>query len=161
MFIGLVVPDDPLLLQAVARVAILHTQLDFVLRMTIKTLSGSRPKEARKVTPGMPSRDLRKHVSKLAFKRLGKCDAYRRLDAMLERCRLATKKRNRYAHALFVGNFDRNEYRMESETSDWEPLPSLSDLTLFAAELVSLAEEINEARLNGFLREALEIKPRR
>ena len=56
---------------------------------------------------------------------------------------------------------ERSICTLESETSDWEPLPSLSELTLFAAELVSLAEEISEARLNGFLREALETKPRR
>jgi hypothetical protein len=151
----LVVPDDPLLLQAMARVSILHSQLEFVLRMTMKALSKSRPNSARKDARDMLASDVRKRVRKLASKRLGKCDARDQLDALLDRCRRATKKRDKYAHAMFVGNFDRDDYLTESEIDDWAPLPSLSELTLFAAELFSLAEEIDEARLSGFLKDAL------
>jgi hypothetical protein len=156
--IALQIPEDPLLLQAIGRISILYTQLDFVLRMTMQTLAGSKPTSTRKRRERERARGLRKRIRELASKRLGRRDAYRRLDTLLDQCRTASKKRDRYVHALFVGNFDRDEYAMESQRDDWAPSPSLAELTLFAAELFSLAEELDEARSSGFLKEALEAK---
>jgi hypothetical protein len=59
---------------------------------------------------------------------------------------------------MFAGMMDAKQYFMLTESNDWEPLPKVSDLDATAVELVALADEVNHARLEGFLHEALNDK---
>jgi hypothetical protein len=149
------IPDDPRLLAAIAKVAITHGQLDLILKMTIKTLTNVTPKEARDATEFQSSRELRQRVKKLAKKRLGESDTLVRLEALLTRSRRATERRNALLHGIWAQELDGDAVHSKNG-DEWAPPPKAEELETLAEELTNIANELNAARLEGFLKEALE-----
>jgi len=94
--IYMLMPEDPAVLAAVGKIALRHGQLDHVLRMTIKSLTGVSMNEALDAPARQGSRELRERIRKLARRRLGEGVAIAQLEAILERCRRATEKRTSY-----------------------------------------------------------------
>jgi hypothetical protein len=76
-------PDDPALLAAVAKVAVRHGQLDYVLRMAVKSIERLTIRQGLDATERQGSAALRERVRKLARKKLGEGRALVLLDAML------------------------------------------------------------------------------
>lgn len=149
------IPDDPDLLAAIGRVTVRHTQLDYMLRMAIKSLLKVRVQEALDATVRTGSAELRRRVLRLAKHKLGDGRPYVELEALIERCRRATEKRNVLVHAMFAGNLDTEQYYVRTEDHQWEAPPSADELVNLSRELLMLANEVNFARLEGFLHEAL------
>jgi hypothetical protein len=79
------VPEDPAVVGAVGRIALRHGQLDYILRMTIKTLGGLSIQDALDATARLGSRELRERIRKLARQRLGEGAPLLRLEAILQR----------------------------------------------------------------------------
>ena len=100
------VPEDKALLAAFGEVALRHEHLNHILRMTIKTLAKLRPQEALDATAYDGSRQLRERIRKLARPRLGEGEALLKLEAILERCRRVTERRNELTHGIWAKELD-------------------------------------------------------
>jgi hypothetical protein len=100
------VPEDKRVLEAIGKIAIRHGQLDYSMKMAIRTLSGVAIDEAIDATERQSSRDLRERVRRLARKRIGDGEAFVRLEAILERARRATERRNELLHGLSAQELD-------------------------------------------------------
>jgi len=148
------VPSDPALLAAFGEVALRHEHLSHILRMTIKTLAGLGVDEALDATAFDGASLLRDRIRKLAKQRLGEGKALLQLQAFVERCRRATEKRNDYVHSVWAQELDGEAMRRDS-SHQWLPIPSIPELQALSQELLALTQEINHARLEGFIFEAL------
>ena len=147
-------PEDAATRAALGAVTVRHSQLDYILRMTVKTISGLSLKDALDATEGDGSAYLRDQVKKLAKKRLGDGTPYNRLRALLTRCRQLTKKRNAYVHGVYGKYLDGDP--MISTYEGWKHQPTVAELEQLAQEIFALTVELNKARFSGgFLAEAL------
>ena len=147
-------PRNSKLQAAIGRVAVRHGQLDFILRMTIKSIREISPKEARKETARVMSGKLRERVENLARKRFGDGPALRRLQELLERCRRTSDERNMLLHGVFARELDGPDLFMGD--GDPGPLPKVRELNALAKELDDLTNELNHARFEGgFIYEAI------
>ena len=147
------IPDDPKILEALGTVSVRHGQLDHILKMTVKTLGDLTIAEARDATAFESSSSLRERIRKLARQRLGEGTALLKLQALLTRCGRATKRRNDYVHGTWAREIDGVPLMI---TEDGQTLPpTIEQLDALAAELLQVTGELNNARLEGFLSEAL------
>lgn len=146
---------EPEVLAALGEISVRHGFLDLVLRRTIKTLSGVTIEEADKALHRTGTGEMRGMIERLAKRRLRKeHPAVLKLKAVLTDCERVTERRNQLTHepwAKFVDG-DAVLYRYTGETLQ---MPSASELKGLADEIHSLAYKLNDARLNGFLAEAL------
>ena len=152
------VPADQALLAAVGEVALRHEHLNYILRMTIKSLTGLRIDEAIDATSYDGTRQLRERIRKLAKQRLGEGEPLLKLLAILERCRRVSDRRNEQIHSLWAKELDGEPMRTNSDNG-WVPLSSTEDLLALAKETEALTTELNSARLDGFIFEALKKRP--
>jgi hypothetical protein len=154
-------PDDLALLAAIGRVAVLQAQLDYGLRMTVKSLEGMDVGSALRDTEMAGSKDLKKRIKRLARKRIGSDDdALKQLCAILERARRATERRNTLLHGFWCKKPDgepgiRTEHGPKPRAVEFRPIPTIPELEALASELDQIADDLNSARLKGFLRDAL------
>ena len=81
-------PQNPEIRAAIGAVAVRHGQLDYALRMTVKSISGIGMEPALDATEGMSSHELRRLIRKMARKKLGDAsNSYLLLAAFLTRAR--------------------------------------------------------------------------
>lgn len=150
------IPEDRELLAALGIITLRHSHLDHILRMTVKTLSEVSIEQAKDATAFEGSGVLRHRIRKLAKRRLGEGAALIQLQALLECCRRATEKRNILIHNIWAQELD-GEPKVQTQNHKWEPLPTIDELNALSTELSSLASELNNARLDGFLSQALAV----
>lgn len=148
------VPQDKGLLAAFGKVTLVHEHLNYILRMTIKTLARLSPEEALDATSYDGSRQLRERIRKLARQRLGEGEPLLKLQALLERCKRATDKRNELVHCVWAKELD-GEPQRRGPDYKWQPLPTTEELLALAKEIQEITATLNMARLEGFLSEAL------
>ncbi len=151
------VPSDQDLLAAIGKVALRHEHLSHILRMTIKTLARLEVDEALDATAYDSSSQLRERIKKLARQRLGEGESLLKLQALLERCKRATERRNDLIHSVWGRELDGEPARRGSGT-EWKPLPTVPELDGLAEDIMRLTGELNVARLEGFVHEALASK---
>jgi len=153
------VPDDPVLLAAIGKIAVRHGQLEYCLRMTIKSLTGADVGKSLRETELKNFKELRCRVKKEARQRIGDNNAVANLLTILDRARAATDRRNEWLHGFWCKRNGVPGVRIERgkkpRASDLRPIPTVSDLEKLASELDQLADELNFARTNGFIRDAL------
>lgn len=147
------IPSEPILVR-LGTIALRHAHLDHILRMTIKSLTGVSIGQALDATAFEGSRALRERIKKLARQRLGEGKALVQLQALLERCRRASDKRNKFTHNIWAQELD-GDPKIQDGNLGWSPPPTIEDLTALASELEAVTKELNEARLHGYLAEAL------
>jgi hypothetical protein len=148
------VPDDQELLAAFSELTLRHEHLNHILRMTIKMLGRVEVSEALHATVYDGSSQLRERVRKLARQRLGEGEALLKLQAIVERCKRATDRRNELVHGVWAKELD-GEPTCRGADHDWQPLPTTGQLKGLSAEILELTNLLNQARLEGFLAEAL------
>ena len=148
------VPSDQALLAAFGEVALRHEHLSYILRMTIKSLAELEVDEALDATAFDGASLLRDRIRRLAKQRLGEGKALLQLQALVERCRRVTEKRNDYVHSVWAQELDGEAVRRDS-SHQWLPTPSIPELQALSKELLALTQELNLARLEGFILEAL------
>src|SRR5690348_1923638 len=105
-FIYPAIPSDEAVLAKVGVIALQHTYLDRMLRMTVKTLAGVTVKEALDGTAFDGAATLRDRVRRFARRTLGEGTALVKLQAILERCHRATERRNELIHSLWAQELD-------------------------------------------------------
>jgi hypothetical protein len=148
-------PSDQTFLAALGTVAVRHAQLEHVLRLTIKTLAGVTVAEALDATEYQGPGRLRDRIGRLARDELGEGQALIKLEALLTRCERATRRRNALVHSVIGRNLDNDQEFVHFNSAGTKPLPSVAELEALAKELVQLTRELNLARIEGFLAEAL------
>lgn len=153
--IALYIPEDKEFLSGVGKVALLHEQLNYILRMTIRTLSCLKVAEALDATASDTAARLRERIKKLARQRLGEGEPLLKLQALLERCKRATEKRNELIHSIAARTLDGAPI-LEGRGQLSRPLPKVAELSALAECLLNLIEELNRARFDGFLHAALD-----
>lgn len=149
------VPDDKELLAALGEVTLRHEHLNHILKMTIKSIAGLTVAEALNATQYEGARQLREYIRKLARKKLGASGACLKLSALLTRAERLTNQRNRLTHGIWAKELAGDPGLMGAP-GELEALPSVDQLKALASDLVVLIQEINAARLEGFLKEAIE-----
>ncbi len=151
------VPQDKDLLAAIGKVALRHEHLNHIFRMTLKTLARLEIEEALDATAYDSTSQIRDRIKKLARQRLGEGAPLLKLQALLERCKRATEKRTDLIHGVWGQELDGLPARKGSG-QEWRPPPTTTETEDLAAEIMQLTDELNEARLSGFLHEALQQK---
>jgi hypothetical protein len=150
-------PPDEKLQAAVGRVVIRHGQLDHTLRMLLKSIDDITLEEAWSRTRSMTSGLLGQCVRRAAKAALGEADAFKQLDALLVEAAGATDERNKLMHALWdIGGSSEQQYRPRGGPR--EAVPTVLQLDALASRLEVAAEQLNDARRHGFLKEAIEQK---
>lgn len=152
------VPDDKDLLAAYGELSLRHEHLTHILRMTIRTLAGLEVSEALDATSYDGAARLRDRIKTLARQRLGEGVALLKLQAILEQCKRASEKRNNFIHSVWAKELDGEPFRRGSDHS-WQPLPTVEELKSLGEEIGALTNTLNDARLLGFLAEALAKRP--
>ena len=157
VMMGFHVPEDPEILKILGEITLRHSHLEYILRMTVKTLSGVSVQQALDATAFESSTALRKRIYKLAKQKLSEGSALIQLQALLERCRRATEQRNDFVHSIWACELD-GDPKMRTRDHKWKPIPNIDELTVLTAELLSLVKELNDARFDGFLSEAIALR---
>ena len=151
------VPQDQQLLAALGEVTLRHEHLNHILKMTIKSIARLSPTEAVDATQYDGSRTLRERIRKLARQKLGEGEPLLKLQALLTRAGRLTEQRNELTHGLWAKELDGDPGVMGAP-GELRPLPSVDELKSLAKEIEALTKELNLARLEGFLKIALEEK---
>ena len=154
------VPEDKKLLSAIGAVTLRHEHLNHILKMTIKSIAGLTPSDAFHALKYESSRSLRKKIYKLGKKQLGEGETLLKLQAILGRAERATDKRNEYIHSIWAKELD-GDPGIVSVSGKLNPLPTIEELEDLGKEIEGITQELNQARLEGFLAEALNDNPRR
>ena len=151
------VPENPEWLKAFGRVSVVHTHLDHILRMTIKTLSSVTIEVALNATDTEGSAVLRDRIKKLAKQRLGEGSALLQVQDVIERCKRATERRNALIHTTIASDWLGMEAEARLYRVGFPPaaLPTVKELEALEKEIGHLISEINAARLGGWLYQAL------
>ena len=131
-----------------------QSHLDYILRMTVKTLCNLEIEQALDATANDGSAFLRARIKKLARQKIGEGEPLLKLQALLQRCKRATEKRNDYVHSVWGRELD-GALVMRSEDHTWDDIPTVNELMSLVTELQRLRNELNAARVDGFLSEAL------
>lgn len=150
--IAISLPDDEAL-AAIGAIAVRHAQLDFALKLTLKTAAEVTPQEARDATDRQSTRELCERVRRHVKRRIGETPALVRFDALLKRCRDANEDRNDVMHE-FSGE-DPEGNRIVVGRREIRPARKVDELNDIAERLNSLALELHYVRKEGFLAEAL------
>ena len=148
------IPENPKILEALGTITLQHGHLDHILRMTIKTLGEVNVQQALDATAFEGSAVLRERIRKLAKLKLGEGNALLQLQALLERCRRATEKRNDLIHNIWARELD-GDPQVRTKDHNWKPIPTIDELEVLSKELGLLINELNSARLDGFLSKAI------
>jgi hypothetical protein len=152
------VPADRELLAAYGELSLRHEHLTHILRMTVKTLASLEVLEALDATAYEGASALRERIRKLARQRLGEGRPLLQLQALLERCKRASQRRNELVHSVWAKEPD-GEPTLRSNDHIWRDLPSVQQLQELSSEIHELTQSLNQARLEGFLEEALKNRP--
>jgi hypothetical protein len=148
------VADDKDLLAAYGELSLRHEHLNYILRMTIKTLARLEVSEALDATAFDNSTRLRECIRRLARQRLGEGENPLKLQAILEQCKRATDRRNDLIHSVWGKELDGEPLRRGSDHA-WRPLPTAAEPKTLGDELRTLSARLDDARLEGFLAQAL------
>lgn len=149
------VPEDPVWLQAYARVAIAHAQLDHILRMFVKSLAGVTIEVAMAATEREGSAVLRERIRKLAKSKLGEGKNLIEVQALVERARQITERRNHWIHSIVARGQDDSQEAMYQGGRKVAPLPKAAEMDQLIQETYQLIGEINLLRLHGWLAQLL------
>jgi hypothetical protein len=153
IYMGL--PSDQRILAAVGTIAIRHGQLDYALRMMVKSLTGVSIGEALDATDREGAGDLRDRIKALARKRFGQTPVLVRVQAVITRAGRATSRRNELLHGLWAKELDGPDV-MGDPRVGFADAPSLEQLNGVADEIYEIARTLNHERLDGFIHEALQ-----
>lgn len=148
--VTLSLPGDSDLLAAAGSVALVHGQLELMLRMTFKTLSGLSVEEALDATRAMKNWELRKEIERL-FKHKTKDPIIQaKLKAILGKCEALSQDRNKMLHNAWAIAPDGSIITKGTKHA-WGKAPDIQELNDLAAEIDQCVQHLNKARLKGFI----------
>jgi hypothetical protein len=141
------------LLEAAGKISLAHGQLELMLRMTIKTLTGLSVQDALDATVNSKTWELRKDIVKLFRQKTNDVTLQYKLKSLLGRCEQLSEQRNKLLHNAWAIAPD-GSVVTKGEKHAWGIAPSADELNSLASEIKKCVELLNEARLNGFIRDA-------
>jgi hypothetical protein len=156
-FVGHGLPSDNATLAAIGKVALRHDQLDNQLRMLVGDLTAVSKEEALEATVRDGSRQLRERVGRLAKARFGEGRPLVRLQALLERAKRVTERRNDLMHAVWGTELDGGAM-VRGDDHLFRPAPTAAELDGLEDSIAKILEDIIHARMEGFVAEALKNK---
>lgn len=142
---------------ALGVVAIRHGHLEYILKMTVKSLCGLSIEEALKETNKLNAARLRKRIESEAQAILKEGDTLEWLIEMLRRSWQASDLRNTVIHNIWAKELD-GPLLMQNDDYTWRPAPTVQELQLLSDEIQAITKEINTSRLDGKLFAMLEEK---
>jgi hypothetical protein len=145
------IPDECAILAAVGRIALRHSQLDYVLRLILKDAGDLEFSEAMRDSKLDRATKLRERVRKCIKDRVG--EDISKLDRLLGRAKTASDDRNDLLHSVWAKNKD-GELVMRGDDKGAHPCPSVEELNKVADTLATLVTDFNEERLRGFIQKA-------
>ena len=145
---------DAALLATLGRIALRHGQLDNAMRMMVKDLTAVTKDEALDATAHNSSRELGQRGRRLARQRFGDGSVLVRVEALLHRAEVAALKRNELVHSVWGTELDGGAV-IRNDDNIFQSPPAAKELETIAEASEQLILDITEARLDGFLREAL------
>lgn len=148
--VKLSLPGDRGLLEAAGRVALAHGQLELMLRMTVKTLSGLTVDEALNATEKTKNWELRKEIVGLFNSKTTDRALRLKMKAMLGKCEQLSEVRNRLLHNAWAISPD-GSVIMKGDRHAWGPAATENDLNELAQEIATEVNNLNSARLSGFI----------
>ena len=151
----MVVPcvPDAATLQALGIVSVRYGQLEYALRMTVKSLTGLDVREALDSTRFTSAKALRERILAKARKKLSEQRDVDALANLIDRTAAMTLRRNDVLHGFYARELDGESRLFANDT--WQAVPTPDELTALAAQIAGITDEIQDARLNGLLAEAL------
>jgi hypothetical protein len=147
-------PHDLLLVASVGRVAIAGAKLEYILRLTIKTIAGLALSKARADTKGKTFGPLRAKLQKIAKTHIADEDARTKLDEILTRAGDAVERRNRLIHDISYYT-KQGKFLLKEDNNPARLYPTKTEINTIANDLLKIAKELNGARKSGFIFEAL------
>jgi hypothetical protein len=153
-------PQDQETQAAIGIISIRHGQLDNSLRWTIGKLVGLSRQEMLDATARKGSQELREIIHKLVRHHFGVTDDLVKTDALLNRVKRVTEKRNDILHNLWGYILDHGAVIRREEDHQFEDVPSVAALNAIADEITAVTRDLNLARIEGFLFEAIQNKKR-
>ena len=148
-------PDDRDWLAAYGKVAAHSALLDLVMSMTIKVITEVSVEDALRATRRTPASALRKRVRKLAKDRLGDGPAFIELEAILCLAEAVAEERNNLIHSVFARD-DAGNPIIQDPVRGHLPIPPVKDLETLASQIEQVHGRLNQSRLKGSLRAALD-----
>lgn len=143
-------PGDQILLEAAGKVSLAHGQLELMLRMTIKTLSGFTVQDALNATAKSKNWELRRDIEKLFHKKTKDTQLHLKLKALLNPCEQLSEQRNKLLHNAWAIAPD-GSVVTKGDKHAWGPAPTADALTELASEIKKYVGLLNQARLTGFI----------
>ena len=147
-------PTDPLLLASVGKVAISGAKLEYVVRLTIKTVAGLGLSEARNETKLETFGKLRSKLKKIAKERIPNEEVRAKLEEILKTAGVAVDRRNRLIHDISYYT-KQGKFFLKQDNEPARPYPTEAEINKIASDLLKIANELNGARKDGFIFEAL------
>ena len=147
----LALPGDKELLAALGKMSIRHSQLDYILRMTISSVAGLSKEKVLEATRLETSGALRKRLRKLAKRRFGEVAILLQLEALLERAKVTSNKRNDLIHSVWAHQLDGDPVKLD-HANQFQAPPSKEKFEEISEEIHDVTFAFIEARQFGFLR---------
>jgi len=152
------VPEKELL-ALIGELVVCHVHLNHMLKMTIKSLLGITVDEALQQLSRKGPLQLRQQVEKAAVQEFGDGPVTERLSELLERCRDVTDRRNYFAKSVYVMHLSEPHVGkvalLDAVDRGNRPLPSVTAVRETIQSIDTLIADINHARLEGWLYEAI------
>lgn len=153
-WVGHGLPSDNATLASIGKIALRHAQLDNQLRMLVGDLTAVSKEEALDATVRHGSGQLRERIKRLAKAQFGEGPALVRLQALLERAARVTEKRNDLMHAVWGTERDGGGM-VRGDDHVFRPAPAAAELDSLEDAIAEILEDIVDARVKGFVAEAL------
>lgn len=143
-------PTDDAVLKAVGQVAIAHGHLEYVIRMTIRSLIGMTVTQALDATQYVSMRDLRDYVRKLFQKKTTDRELRLRMNALLTEAERLTDSRNGLIHRTW-GESPDGTLVIKGDDHSFGPSPTVEELNEIVTNIYDLIRRINNERMYGFI----------
>ena len=147
---ALSIPNHPELLLALGRLAIAHTHLELILRFTVKTLCQMEVERGLNATRKVLISKVREKIKKLFTEKRPLESQKTLLDALLAEAELLTKQRNDFLHLAWSETVAGHAL-LHTENYQWKEAPAKEAVDEVTQRILKLANEINDARLHGFI----------
>ena len=151
-FVTLELPKDHELLIAAGRVALRHGQLEYMLRLVVKTLAGLTINEAMDATREHKNWEVRDEIKKLISQKTKDRSLILKARALLGESGRLSDRRNELLHKPWAIGED-GTVVVKSADHAWVHGTSTKDLNGLADQILELVVKLNHARLHGFIHE--------
>lgn len=145
---------EPEVLSSLGRLVIMQGQLEYILKMTFKSLKGISIEEALHHTTNNTGKILRTKVETLAKEKLIEGEALQEILDLIDRSWKAATARNQYVHNVW-GRLNFDQLMLQNDDLSWRPAPTKQEIDDLTREISNILVLLNDSRLFGKLSEAL------